>query len=156
MVKRVRRDTDLPTAVTVINERVGRSVLPMGTEWTEEAIVNDDAEQLHASECRYREHHGTAFVPIENVPDPDSLVDVADRMEAKEQEDEEECERWLLSRVQSTTGTIRCLPAGIRRIIRRFSLPSEQWEKLPLKERIQRRRAIQRGIAQYYLKQGHS
>jgi uncharacterized alpha-E superfamily protein len=146
-------DNDLPTAVMVIDERIGRSAIPMGTEWPAKFVEVDAEEMRHESERRYLASRGTAFVLIEDVPDPDSLIDAAEQMEAR---DEEIREQLAQDRWEMTTGTIRCLPPKIQGIINRFSLPSHKWEELSVKERIQRKRAIQKGIELYYLKQGHS
>lgn len=149
-------DTDLPIAVAVIDERIGRSAIPMEIDWPEKSFEIDAEEMRHASELRRRERCGTAFVPIEDVPDPDSLIAIEDQWEVREQEDEEECELFIRNLRDLTTGTVRCLPKGIRKIIGQFSLPSNKWERLSSVEKRQRKRAIQRSIERFYLKQGHS
>lgn len=56
-------------------ESRGRKMLPKNRSFSPESREADDDELRHESEVRDRERRGTMFIPIEEVPDPDSFID---------------------------------------------------------------------------------
>jgi hypothetical protein len=140
-------------AISVVRERLDRNELPKHLTFDDMSREADTEEIRFASEQRFLERHGLEFIPIEELADPDSLLDPCDMIEKRDQEDDEDAQAWLEANDRSTqtSAAPSNLPCEIQGIIRRYSLPSDEWNRISPAEREQRKRAIERAINRFYL-----